>query len=313
MPISYTYSTTVQLTDGNWNANPDPTPEAGNVETTQTVDINLSLSESIEWTGVLDFDVIGDFNDPGEVLEVTIGDDTARLFDDDTTNDVWFTGESTGPTNGTDNPLLGAQPAQGNVTINGDNILTDDDIADIKTDTAVFSADDSVSLSGDLGTVENGTLSIDFAISNYLQPEDGVDFAEVDMDLTVSGDWYGDHAISNVVFYLESSSGIQKIKIDDWDQYSGKSGSTSFDSTEDFIFSEDSMDAFAASLGLVDDFSFVGMTIKAGNNREDGFRPNQANGEGEIIFGDIMDDYGKLNMNTISVDAAIYLDEFLIC
>ncbi len=313
MPISYTYSTTVQLTDGNWNKNPDPTPEAENIETTQTVDINLSLSESIDWTGVLDFDVIGDFNDPGEVLEVTIDGEKARLFDEDTTNDVWFTGESTGPTNGSDNPLLGAQPTQGNVTINGDNILTDADIMTIKNDTAVFSADYSVSLSGDLKDVESGTLSIGFEISDYLQPDDGVDFAEIDMDLTVSGDWSGKHAISNVVFYLESSSGIQKIKIDDWDQYSGKSGPTSFNSTEDFIFSEEKMDAFAASLGLVDDFTFVGMTIKAGNNREDGFRPNQANGEGEIIFGDIMDDYGKLNKTTISVDAADYLDDFLIC
>ena len=82
--------------------------------------------------------------------------------------------------------------------------------------------------------------------------------------------------------------------------------------TELFDFSEETIDALAAELGVEGDCEFVGMTIKAGNNCEAGVLRNQTMGEGEIVFGDIEGDYGKLNKFNYVVEATEVMDDFLM-
>jgi len=320
MAISFTISDTIQLTDGRWNNSPTP---AGTPWPTQSADLSglASLpiySGILSWTAMLDLDIIGDFNSDQESLFVDISgtsgglnDGQSILFDPDTTNDKWFAGEATGPTNGVTNPLLGAQASEGNVTVNGhtSGTMTNADIDTIINDTAVFTADSSVHLTGDLGAVTNG-LAIDFTIAEPPADNNGVDIAQIEMDLTLSSDWSGRHAISNVVFYLENTDGeIEKIKLDNW------SDCGSYKTTAPFDFSEATIEALAATLIAdfdADEWTFAGMTLKAGNNFEAGFAKNQTQGEGQILFGDIIGDYGKLNMTHISVDACDVLSDYFL-
>jgi hypothetical protein len=280
--------------------------------------VDLGLSDDLIWTGTLDLEVIGDFNAIGEVLEVTIedssGSETAVLFDNDYTNDEWFDGEETGPTNGTANPLIGAQSSQGNVTINGHqggsnlNPFTEDDIDTIINDTAVFTSNASVTLSGDLGQFY-GDAIITHSITEYPLSESGVDFAQIEMVLTATGDWFGDRAISNVVFYLDcGDEDLIKVKIDNWSDLEQE-----YTSTGQFDFSAEAINALLAEeFEFEEDCDFVGMTIKAGNNFEEGFERNQTMGEGEIVFGDIDGDYGKLNKFDYVVEATDVIDDFLM-
>ena len=60
------------------------------------------------------------------------------------------------------------------------------------------------------------------------------------------------------------------------------------------------------------DCDFVGMTLKAGNNAEDGYSPQQAAGEGEIIFGDIEEDYGALNRPDCEILAENVIDDLMV-
>jgi hypothetical protein len=314
MPISVTFDDVVQLTDGNWNAQPTTTPLPGNIISTKSVDVALPpVSGDFSWTGTLDLSVIGDLNADGEVLRVSISGGpagTAVLFDDDFTNDVWFSGESTGPTNGSDNTLIGAQPSQGDVTINGTQggsatiPFTQEVIDDIRDDEATFSGP-RVSVSGDLGTLDED-ITITYNITEFPASESGVDFAEVDMELSATGDWFGDAAISNVVFYLDCDGDIEKVKIDEWDDLDEE-----FFSTESFDFSAENVEAFAAEECGLDDCTFVGMTIKAGDNAEEGFSPLEAAGEGEIVFGDIESDYGAANRPDCEPFATDVIDVFV--
>lgn len=304
MPITYIYQDVVQLTDGNWNQDPFAMPTSPYIETSQTVDVPF-LSDSVTWTKTLDLKVIGDFNADGEVLEVFISDgsmdSTSVLFDPDLSNDGAFTG-NTGPTNGVDNPLIGAWPFQGDVKINGHNggsatdPFTVQDIEDILNDIAVFEGP-RVDLSADLSDFGE-SLMIEYNITEYPNSENGVDFAEIAMDLTASGDWYGRHAISNVVFYLSCGEDVFKLKVDEWSDLNFE-----FKSTESLNFSAEVVEALADSCGL-EDCDFIGMTIKAGNNKETDLGV-KSKGEGEIIFGDIEDEYGAYN----KIDCVVYADQ----
>ena len=318
MPIATgtTVTKTVQLTDGNWNRDPTFFPDPANVKITETV---ILTEPPGGWT-TIDLSILGDFNNPKEVLWVEIVDDTssaiATLFDTDFTNDHWFTGEATGPTNGFANPLQGARPDQGNITINGNqggsdtNPFTEADIDTIFSNTAVFASDsDRVEITGDLSGL-SGDLTVTFTIQEFdTEAQEGVDFAEIVLSYGGGFDeWMSGNAISNVVFYLQCDDEIIKVKIDDWDDLG-----TEYKSTEMIDVTTDNVEEFVAEMCGLDDCDFIGLTIKAGNNREDGFRPNQANGEGEIVFGDILGEYGRQNDFDCVVQASdVFADYFLI-
>ena len=344
MPISVTVlDENIQLTDGNWLREPFFDPTVPYIDVEDVIEnVDLSGFDS-EWTATLDLNVIGDFNGDEEVFILTVeegeADETvSQLFDANPSNDDLFNGQNTGPTdgvteiNGVTNPLIGARwdvtPSQGNVAINGhqpnfnpsDPTFTTDDVEDIQNNEAVFTADTSVNLSADFSQyLGNSDVDFKFQIADANVAEVGVDFAQIATELTVTRDWVSDggHAISNVVFYVECDDEIVKIKLDDWDELAEE-----YASTELLDINEDTVDALAIECGIAsdaDDCSFIGMTIKAGNNREteiDGqtLKPNQTGGEGEIIFGSIEGDYGKQLKPECTVQATDWIvdDGFLV-
>lgn len=332
MAISFTVlDETIQLTDGDWRTDPfDLNPPAQFIWLDEDVTVDLDLDGS-GWSATLDLNVIGDFNDDEEILIVTVEpgeaeESEATLFDDDDGNDGIFDGENTGPTdgateiNGVTNPSIGAQPSQGNVTINGvmpdpafgvGNVnFTSDDVQDIIDNVAEFAADDSVELSGDLSDyIGNSDVDLNFEIADETAALGGVDFAQIEMEVNVSTEWEG-KGISNVVFYLECDEEIVKIKIDDWDELPEE-----YTSTEFLDFSEETILDLAVDCGIEGDCDFVGMTIKAGQNQEEGFARNEIGGEGEIIAIDeatVRENYGKQNKPEWTVSAEDVIDDFLI-
>jgi hypothetical protein len=286
MAIPIVFDGIAQLTDGDWNGDPnDFTPINPDLSDEFTVDLQFAANG---WSGTLSLAIVGDLNSTDETLTVEItGQDTTILFDGDAGNNGPFLG-------GVQTSSFGAQPAEGDVAIDGEqgragaagdfsqatiDKMGEDDEDNLATFT-FEGAPDSV-LTGEFDLSD--ATDIEFTIS----PETpgggrGVDFAQIEWTLTATPNTltFGS-AISNFVAYLDcddDGSAETKVKLDEWSNL------------EDFDIEVEELDVADVEDWLVDavdgefsDCDLLALTVKIGGPPNPDFGP----GEGDLVFGTV--------------------------